>query len=203
MARDSNSLSSNFGYPNFSLARYPHFFRVFWLRRDTTSESPVLTSMEATIDLSIYTDKLKVFNRDKVPVDRALQVCIISKAVVVNRLDVEYNPIQKRSIKDATSTVHSLIGNVELQWHKKDSCKTQIHTFYVVDSTSEWVRMGMNAVPKPSESDVDTLGLQNQTDEEKAQQEKKRQEEQAKRAKEKEAQAQKEKNKQTSSSSGK
>ena len=164
MARDYYSLSSISGYPNFSLARYPHFWRIFWLRRDTISDSPVLTPMEATIDLSIYTDKFKFFNQDQVPVDRSLEDCIISKAVVVNRLNVQYNPIPTRSIKDATSNVHSLIGKVELQWHKKDTFKTQIHTFYVVDSMSEWVRMGMNAVPKAKEPDIDTLGLQKQTD---------------------------------------
>ncbi|KAL8829368.1 MAG: hypothetical protein Q9191_002055 [Dirinaria sp. TL-2023a] len=161
--------------------------------------------MASSIDLSIYADTSEIVDLDNVPVDQTLSDCIVSKALVDHlRPDGQYNPIQPVTIRDSDNRLHSVIGNVDLKWRKKDTYKTRHQKFSVVNSSAEFVRMDKNALPKAKEADIiDTLGLQKQTDEQKLQQEKKRQEEQAKRAKEKEEQAEKEKKKQTSNNTRK
>lgn len=162
MAQDSDSFSSIVGHLSLDLGIYSSLWRILWLRRDTSAESPVLMPMESSIDLNIYTDDLKVVNQDKVRVDETLKACMISKALV-NRLEVPYTAVERKSITDATSTVHSHIGIVELQWHKRTCAKTQVNMFDVIDSPSEWVIMGMNALLE-DKNDIKTLGLRKQTE---------------------------------------
>ena len=122
--------------------------------------------MEERLNLVIYADtQEEPIPLKDVRIDRTLQECIISKALV-NRLGLEgkYNVTPSKIIKDAEGKAHSIIGDVHLKWHRPESRKTRPQKFLVVDSMSEIIILSADAHPKAKELDVHTLGLEKQTD---------------------------------------
>ena len=149
--------------PIFSLAIFPRLWRVFWIRRDTVSESPVLTPMESSIDITVFVDNDEKEESTRALVDPKLPSSIISKALV-EKLQPGWRPSQQPLIKDSQGKAYSPIGQVELNWHRKDVPKTNQQTFFVVDLPDTSVVFGANAVPPESGPPISALGLKPQTD---------------------------------------
>lgn len=148
---------------NASLDLFSRLLRVSWLRWDTVDDSPVLTPMESSIKINIFGNKKAIDDLPDVPVDKSLQACLISKSLV-NRLGVPYEAIPTTSITDSTGRMHTVIGKVELRWHRRGSAKSHDERFSVVDSLATVVILGASALPKSSESDVHPIGLNEQTE---------------------------------------
>ena len=119
--------------------------------------------MEDSIKISLFSDEALTELGD-VPVDKSLQTCLISKALV-ERLQARYevsssNPSAVRS----GGQTYNVIGTVKLNWHRRDSAKSHLETFSVVDSASAIVIFGRNALPKSKEPDIHPLGLERQNE---------------------------------------
>jgi len=126
-------------------------------------DSPVLTPMESSIKINILSNEEVVDDLPDVPVDKILQACLISKALV-HRLGVHYEAVPKSSVTDSTGRTHTVIGKIELRWHRRESARSHHQRFSVVDTLSTDVILGASALPKGKESDVHTLGLNQQTE---------------------------------------
>jgi len=143
---------------NASLDLFSHLLRVFWLRWDLVDDSPVLTPMESTIEINIFSNGEAAGDLPGVPVDKSLQACLISKSLV-NRLRVSYEATPGSTVTDATGRTHTVIGKVELRWNRRDSAKSHPQRFLVVDSLPTHVILGASALPKSRESDVHPTGV--------------------------------------------
>lgn len=119
---------------------------------------------ESSINVCIYAgggdNEIECAN---IPIDATLPFCIISKRWV-DHLGVKYNPAQKTSVTDATGAAHSIIGNVDLLWHRTSLTKSNPEKFLVVDSKTQLIKMRKNAISKGKEKEVDTVGLKKQTE---------------------------------------
>lgn len=146
-----------------SLDIFSHLLRVFWLRRNIVDDSPVLTPMETSIKINILSNEEVVDDLPDVPVDKHLQACLISKSLV-HRLGARYEAVPKLSVTDSTGRTHAVIGKVELRWHRRESSRSHLQIFSVVNALSTHVILGASALPKGKESDVHTLGLNKQTE---------------------------------------
>lgn len=146
-----------------SLDIFSHILRVFWLRRNIVDDSPVLTPMESSIKINILGDEEVVDDLPQVPVDKNLQACLISKTLV-HRLGARYEAVPKSSVTDSTGRTHAVIGEVKLRWHRRESSRSHLQIFSVVNTLSTEVILGASALPKDKESDVRIVGLNKQTE---------------------------------------
>lgn len=126
-------------------------------------DSPVLTPMESSIEINILGDEEVVGDLPDVPVDKYLQACLISKTLV-HRLGARYEAVPKSSVTDSTGRTHAVIGKVELRWHRRESSRSHLQMFSVVNALSTDVILGASALPRGKESDVHMLGVTKQTE---------------------------------------
>ena len=124
----------------------------------------MLTPMESSIKINLFTDEGALFELEDVRVDKNLQTCLISKALV-DRLQARYEASSSNpsAVKSGGQT-YNVIGTVKLNWHRRDSPKSHLETFSVVESASALVILGRNALPKSKEPDVHPLGLEQQNE---------------------------------------
>ena len=100
--------------------------------------------METTIKINIFGNKEVAEALPAVPVDKTLQASLVSKSLV-NRLSVPYEGTPASTVTDSTGRKHTVMGKVELRWHRSDSTKSQTQRFSVVDSLATDVILGASA----------------------------------------------------------
>ncbi|KAL8832284.1 MAG: hypothetical protein Q9170_004941 [Blastenia crenularia] len=119
-------------------------------------------------------------------VDESTPVSIVSRSVL-HGLHVDCKPCEAIDIQDGRHETYHAIGKVELQWHKVGSAKQYAEIFYVVESDTNWVKMGKTAFPAVNEEAGDgayPLHLAKRTPEQAAQEAQRRQEVEKQRAEE-------------------
>ena len=128
-------------------------------------ENPVLTTGETSISITVFGDTEETEESTIAQVDNALQVSLISRAMVERlRVYYEYNPPRYGPITDSRNRTHRPVGETKLRWHRNGSPKSHPHVFRIVDGLTPDVILGATALPKGKENDVSTLGLSRQTD---------------------------------------
>ncbi|KAI4172419.1 MAG: hypothetical protein LQ346_008599 [Caloplaca aetnensis] len=201
-------MSSSFCHPAHSAFNTPvnlaqeafsldYFFSRFpglgWLRRNTPSESPNLTSMESQSDLDIivFPERDEPEDSDgsiKARAEKSLPYSIISKGMLT-KVRVGYSPCQKEAVKDSKNNIHSPVGKVHLRWYKKDKGLSHPETFFVVDRTDCLVILGATAFVNSNQpiggAEIHPIGLPQQTAEERAELERRRKQAAERRALEK------------------
>ncbi len=113
------------------------------------------------INITVFSDTGELVKIDDVLVDETLQKCLISRALV-DDLAAEYQLLKKGFALDDDEDVRPIIGNVELQWHRRGSGKPYIEIFDVVDTTSSLVVL--KRIAEEDASEVFSLGLEMQTE---------------------------------------
>lgn len=113
------------------------------------------------INITIFSDAGELVKIDDVLVDQTLQKCLISRALV-DDLVAEYQVLKEGFALDDGEMVRPIIGNVELQWHRRGSGKPYIEIFDVLDTTSPLVVL--RKIPEEEASEVFSLGLEMQTE---------------------------------------
>ncbi|KAL8950146.1 MAG: hypothetical protein Q9222_003800 [Ikaeria aurantiellina] len=152
---------------------------------------------QTNIDITVFPDGDEPEGSDgsiMAQSDHTLKYSIISKGML-NKLKLGCTACQKETIKDSRNNSFSLMGKVDLRWHKKDLGVSHAETFYVVATTTPLVILGATAFAGSSQSNptnVHPVGLNKQTIEAEQALEEKRQEVAARRAKETAEQEQKE-----------
>ncbi|KAL8703096.1 MAG: hypothetical protein Q9201_003710 [Fulgogasparrea decipioides] len=105
---------------------------------------------QATIDIVVFPERQEFDDSDgsiRAQSDEALQCSVISQEMI-NRLRVTYTPGQKAVVKDSRNVQHSLVGKVDLRWHRKGQGKSHPETFFVEDSATPMVILGATAFQK-------------------------------------------------------
>ena len=124
----------------------------------------MLTPMEDRVKINLFSDEGALVELEDVRVDKNLQTCLISKALV-GRLQARYEASSSNpSAVKSGGQMYNFIGTVKLNWHRSDSPKSHLETFSVVDSASALVILGRNALPKRNEPAVHPLGLERQNE---------------------------------------
>ncbi|KAL8917789.1 MAG: hypothetical protein Q9172_005691 [Xanthocarpia lactea] len=123
----------------------------------------------ADIDIIVFPEKATCENSDgsvKARTDKSLPFSIISKGMLERLGGVSYTSCQKETVTDSKGVQHSPIGKVALRWHKKESVKSHSETFYVVDSQTALVILGVTSFDNTSQSsggNMYPIGLQQLT----------------------------------------
>ena len=84
----------------------------------------------------------------------------------MNQLGLPYSPCQQDPAKDSKGRLYFPIGQVKLQWHKKDKAKSYEETFYVVDTAVWPVVLGKSALPSSNNSpshEIHVVGINKQS----------------------------------------
>ncbi|KAL9037228.1 MAG: hypothetical protein Q9180_003839 [Flavoplaca navasiana] len=138
---------------SFSLDYLSRVWRFGWLRRDTPSESPSLTTMESHTTVEIVVFPEKEISEDghgdgaiTAQSDKSLPFSIISKGML-DRLGVTYTPCQQMTVTDCKNIQHSPIGKIKLRWHKSEGAKSYSEEFFVENTKSPQVILGETAFP--------------------------------------------------------
>lgn len=113
------------------------------------------------VDVAVFADTEEIVKVDNVLVDESLPMSLISKSMV-NDLGVEYEAAEHGDCQDEDSDeVKTIIGKVELQWHRRGSGRSHRELFNVVDTTSSL--FVLKSLPKEG-SEVFSFGLDQVTE---------------------------------------
>ena len=138
--------------------------RIFWLRQNTAADESVLMPKEECVDITIISDAEKTISLNNVPADKSLDAYLISKAKA-ELLSAPYmgTTTLQTSVTDSKGHKHTVIGKVELGWHKRDSSKSFRCDFLVVEVLSTGAMLGKDTLQKAKESTAHPIGLNKQT----------------------------------------
>ena len=116
-----------------------------------------------SIEIVVFGDTEETEQLTNAKVDRGLPISIISRAMT-ERLRAKPKLTQKVLIKDSKGKAYTLIGEVDLLWHRRTATRTNPQTFFVVDLSGLVVILGANAISPDSSSYINPVGLKTQTD---------------------------------------